>query len=289
MFLLMQFYKVFISIAYLAINTSCFNYGELDKIAHLSKSLSESSGIEQLSNKEELWLINDSGNTNNLFQVNLEGKILDKVEVSGVKNEDWEDLTSDGISKLFIGEFGNNNNNRKDLAIYIINTSVITDSKVTPEIIQFSLEDQKAFPPKRSKRNFDIEAFFYANNHLYLLTKNRSSKFKGKTKLYKLPAKPGKFTAKLIGSYTTCSDKNDCVVTGADLSPDGKKLAILTHDSVFMVTNFNHDFSNGTLTRNKLAHNSQKEAICFSQDGSKLYITDERHKGAGGNLYVWAP
>lgn len=289
MFLLMQFYKILFSIVYLTINTSCINYGELDKLAHLSKLLSESSGIEQFGNNETLWLINDSGNTNNLFQLNLEGDIIDEVEISGVKNEDWEDLTSDGISRLFIGEFGNNNNDRKDLAVYIVNTSAIIDSKVTPEVIHFTLEDQQEFPPKKSKRNFDIEAFFYANNQLYLLTKNRSSKFKGKTKLYKLSAKPGKHVAKLIGSYTTCSDDKDCLVTAADLSPNGKRLAILTHDSVFMVTNFDDDFSNGTLTRHKLAHNSQKEAICFSQDGSRLYITDERHKGAGGNLYVWVP
>ena len=287
--LFMQLYKTILSLAFLIISTSCFNYGELNKIAHLSKALSESSGIEQFKNDTSLWMINDSGNSNNLFKLSTQGKIQEIIEIIGVKNEDWEDLTSDDESRLFIGEFGNNKNDRKDLAIYIVNTSAIIDSKVKPDIIEFYLEDQKDFPPKKSKRNFDIEAFFYANNHLYLLSKNRSSKFNGKTKLYKLVAKPGKQKAKLIGSYITCTNNNHCMVTGADLSPDGKQLAILTHDSVFLVTEFDSDFLNGSITRKKLGHNSQKEAICFNQDGTELYITDERHKGEGGNLYIWAP
>lgn len=269
--------------------SSCFNYGVLEKQAHLSKLLSESSGIEQLNYSNDLWMINDHGNANKLYRVSTDGKIVNTITVKGVKNEDWEDLTSDGASRLFIGEFGNNKNNRKDLAVYCVNLNEIQNNEVVPEIIHFTLEDQEAFPPKKSNRNYDIEAFFYAQNHLYLFTKNRSSKFDGTTKLYKLNASPGHHVAQLIGQYTLCDDKKDCKVTSAAISPDGKEFALLTHNSVYLVSAFTTDFKKGKLRQYPLKHNSQKEAICYSTDGSKLFITDERHKGEGGNLYVWVP
>lgn len=254
-------------------------------IANLSKQLKETSGIANLSKSDTFWLINDSGNSNELFEINDNGKILSVVEVVNAKNQDWEDLASDGAHKLFIGDFGNNNNKRKDLRIYSVAVNQILNNKVTAEVIDFYFEDQHKFPPNKKHRNFDIEAFVYKAGYFYLFTKNRSSEFNGETKLYKIAAEKGKQKAILIDSFVTCNKQTNCAVTSATLSKDKKTLVLLTPTKLYEFTNYiGDDFFKGNVKVTDLEHKSQKEAICF-KDGM-LYITDERVKNKGGNLYL---
>jgi len=256
----------------------------LDITGDLPNSLKESSGIVNLQGSDNFWMINDSGNTNELFEVSESGKIKQIITVENAKNKDWEDLASDGQDKLFIGDFGNNGNKRKNLAIYLVSISSINNGEVSADKITFHFEDQKKFPPKKRDRNFDVEAFVYIKGYFYLFTKNRSSHFDGITKLYKVPAQVGNYSAELIGDFVTCVDSNTCLVTGAAISKDSKELVLLTHDKLFLFTNFKgEDFFNGSVSEINLHHNSQKEAICFK--GNDIYITDEATKKSGGNLY----
>ena len=256
----------------------------LKRLSKLSKLLSESSGITQLK-LNTFWLINDSGNSNELFQIDASGTIIQVVAVTNAFNIDWEDLASDGDSRLFIGDFGNNHNDRKDLAIYSVDTKDIKNNRVKASKISFFYEDQHQFPPKKKKRNYDVEAFFYHNEHFYLFTKNRSSDFDGTTKLYCLPAIPGSQKAKLVGSFKTCVNEKKCKVTAADINHQGNKAVLLMHDKLLVFSEFSvDDFFSGKVKEVKLHHNSQKEAVCFGLDG-KLYITDEHIKKTGGNLY----
>lgn len=252
--------------------------------AKLPSMLKESSGIASLDNSDDFWLINDSGNSPELFEMTIKGDLKRVVKVLDVNNIDWEDLADNNKSRIFIGDFGNNHNLRKDLAIYMIDLNDVTDDKVTPEKVTFYFEDQEKFPPKKKHRNFDVEAFVYYQDAFYLFTKNRSSKFDGTTKLYRVPALKGNHEAKLIDSFKTCNDANDCLVTAADISEDGKTLVLLTHNKVFKFSDFpNDDFFKGGVEEIKLHHKSQKEAICFHEN--KLYLTDEASKKVGGNLY----
>jgi len=257
---------------------------KLEILTNLPKSLKESSGIENLKGDDNFWMINDSGNTNELFELTELGGIKQTVTVENAKNNDWEDLASDGKDKIFIGDFGNNNNKRRNLTIYSIAISSISNGKVSADKITFHFEDQVKFPPKKKYRNFDVEAFVYKNGYFYLFTKNRSSHFNGMTKLYKVPAQTGNYSAQLISEFKTCTDSKTCLVTGAAISDDNKKLVLLTHDKLFLFTDFiGDDFFNGAIIKINLYHNTQKEAICFK--GDDIYIADERVKKTGGNLY----
>ncbi|MBQ0740360.1 hypothetical protein J9332_39385, partial [Aquimarina celericrescens] len=102
------------------------------------------------------------------------------------------------------GDFGNNSNDRKDLNIYKV--SGILSNSLSVSKIEFSYEEQKKFPPKKKELYFDVEAFIYLKNNLYLFTKNRSKKAKGITKLYKIPTTSGQHIAKLIGEYEICNN-----------------------------------------------------------------------------------
>jgi len=256
----------------------------LEITGDLPHSLKESSGIVNLRGSDNFWMINDSGNTNELFEVSETGVIQQIITVENTKNKDWEDLASDGKDTIFIGDFGNNNNKRKDLRIYTVAISSIKNGKVKAVKTKFHFEDQKKFPPKKKDRNFDVEAFVYANSHFYLFTKNRSSEFDGITKLYKVPAQSGNHSAELMGSFETCMDSKKCAITAATISKNNEELVLLAHDKLFLFTNFKgDDFFNGSVSEVYLHHNSQKEAVCFKKD--VIYITDEATKKSNGNLY----
>lgn len=257
----------------------------LKNVTQLPDLLNESSGIEYLKSSLNFWMINDSGNSNELFEISDTGKIKTVVTVVNAKNKDWEDLASNGVDEIYIGDFGNNNNKRRDLVIYTVNTNNIQNNKVKALKTSFYFEDQKKFPPKKKDRNFDVEAFVYKDGYFYLFTKNRSSHFNGVTKLYKVLAEKGDQKAILMDSFVICTNKSDCLITSADLSKDKDELVLLTHNKLYIFTDFKEDyFFTGSLKEINLNHNSQKEAICY-KDGS-FFITDEALKHKKANLYI---
>ena len=75
-------------------------------------------------------------------------------------------------------------------------------------------------------------------------------------------------------------------VTSADISPDGKWLALLSHDKIWLVTAFeNRRFSAGKILLINLDHLSHKAGLCFSSN-TMVYIVDELEFGfLGGKLY----
>lgn len=263
---------------------SCSGNSQLTEIA--TTDLKEISGLEYLSQSKTLWALEDSGNRNKIYRIGEDGKSKDEIVIANIANRDWEELTSDAEGNLYIGDFGNNDNDRKDLAIYKIDKSSLNGKTAeATSKIAFYYPDQTEFPPKKSNRIYDCEAFFEHKGNFYLFTKNRSAKFDGKFNIYKIPNKQGNHKAELLGSLSTCDVYKKCAVTAADISPDGTKAALLTGGNVFVITNFkNGNFANGTMTRYDLGHVSQKEGLTFTDDDT-LLIADEREKKTGGRLY----
>ncbi|WP_340199751.1 hypothetical protein [Ascidiimonas sp. W6] len=266
--------------------TSCYNYGQLEFVTELPKKLKENSGLEIIPDNNLFWLVEDSGNKDHVYGINKKGEIVRDINIKGAKNQDWEDLASDDAGNLFIGDFGNNDNERKDLVIYRIpNPSGIKKEELPSEEIRFTYPEQKDFPPKDSRKLYDAEAFLYLNDYLYIFTKNRSKPFNGNTLLYRIPAVKGTYKATLLGETSLCSERHSCMVTSADISPDKKKVVLLAHDRIWLLQNFKaDDFFSGTVMEIPLDHYSQKESICF-KNNQFLYITDEKSGYKGNNLY----
>jgi len=263
---------------------SCTNFGELKLISNLSKSLEEVSGTEVVSNSKLIWMLNDRGNKSKIYGVSKKGKIVKVIKVNA-KNNDWEDLTSDEKGNLYIGDFGNNESRRKNLAILKVNAKdLLSSKKVEVEKIRFYYPNQTNFPPKSKQLFFDAESFFFHKNSFYIFTKSRvKSKF-GKTALYKIPATKGNHKAEFISDFNSCDEMN-CWITSADISNDGKKVALLSPSSVLIFSDYNKDdFLSGKLTKMPFNYNSQKEGITF-KDNNTILITDEKAHGVGGCLY----
>ncbi|MBA6157232.1 hypothetical protein H3Z83_11980 [Tenacibaculum sp. S7007] len=256
-------------------------------LASLSDELKEVSGIEKTNNSDLLWMLNDGGNSPTIYKVDLNGRIIKEIAIKA-KNKDWEDLTSDEEGNLYIGDFGNNNNKRKDLRILKIkHQDLLTKNKVEVEKIHFSYPSQKKFPPKKKDRFFDAESMFYKNGFIYVFTKSRVKGNYGKTSLYKIPATKGNHVAEYISEFESCSNLH-CWITAAAISPNGKKVALLNHQSVLVFTDFNDDdFFSGVVKEYSFNHVSQKEGVTFKNNNT-LFITDEKAHLKGGNLYEFS-
>jgi len=275
-------------LALLMLPLACANKSQvLKEVFAFPKNLSEVSAVEVTGKSDWIWTLQDSGNAAELYALDKKGKILNTLTITNAKNTDWEDLTSDPSGNLYIGDFGNNDNDRKDQAIYKVDTDDLkkTAAAVSKKI-DFYFPEQKEFPPKKSQRIFDVESFFYYQNHFYLFTKNRSTKFSGRTALYQVPDQTGNHAAKLIATFDSCDNFNHCAITSAAISPDGKKVVLLSSTYVWIFTGYSGtNFFSGKSEQIDLESFTQKEGICF-EGNDKLLITDERKKKTGGYLYT---
>lgn len=270
----------------ICVSTSGVTQVRLKKIVNLPKKMHETSGLLYYKNK---FLIthNDGGNKSEIYILNQKGESLKTIDIEDVKNTDWEDLAQDNKGNIYIGDFGNNDNNRKKLQILILKNGFMDKKKVEPKKITFWYEDQEKFPPKKAELNYDCEAFFEKDGYLYLLTKCRTKPFSGVSKMYVIPAKKGKHKAKLLGQFQFCSTSwKFCSVTAADYDYASNTLTVLTYGKLYVVSNIkNNEFWNGDIEMYNIPLIKQREAVAYLGK-NKWYLTDEYKKGiGGGNLY----
>ncbi len=276
---------IFLSCSFLYFTSCSQETTKITEFFSFPENLNEVSAIEFIPGSDKIWALQDSGNNAELYELDKTGKITNVIAVNA-QNNDWEALASDESGNLYIGDFGNNKNKRKDLCIYKISNSNLQSKSADASKISFYYPEQKEFPPKKSKLFYDAEAFFYFKNNFYIFTKNRSSTFDGTTFIYKIPNIEGHHAAVLIGKFKACDIYKQCAVTAADISPDGKKAVILSANRIWLFENFPEDrFADGKVSEIKLGHFSQKEGVCFISD-SEIYIADEKKKKLGGKLYV---
>lgn len=204
----------------------------------LPQSQRETSGLAWIQGK--LFSINDGGNAAEIYELNPQtGVLIRTITVEGVSNIDWEDLAV-SPTHLYIGDFGNNQGNRKDLRILKVSISdLMNQTKVQPQLIEFTFSDQTQFSFSANSHNFDCEAMVFVNGQLHLFSKNWAD---SKTKQYTLSVDAGKQIATLLGEMDTQG-----LITGADVTSDGKNLVLIGYENkgissrafVWGIPNFN--------------------------------------------------
>ena len=218
------------------------------------------------------WVHNDSGDRARFFAVDGGGGLLAVVVVDGARNVDWEDIAVDDSGHVYLGDVGNNLNERRDLVVYVVDEP---DPRSSPgplhvpvqRRLPFRFPDQEAYPDS-ARFNFDCEGLCWSAGWLYLLTKHRSDTA---TTLYRLdPGRAGEQAAVRLGTRGLGSP-----VTSADASPDGRLLAVLTYRHVFLFERpaSGDDPLAGRRWRLSIEA-GQCEGICF--DGDRLMVTNEQ-------------
>lgn len=224
--------------------------------------INENSGLVKAWQDGYYWTHNDGGGNPELYMLNAAGQLFDTLEVKNAINVDWEDLAKDSKGSLYIGDFGNNLNKRENLSIYKRSTSTV-------EKINFKYVDQTF--EKDEARVFDCEAFFWFNNSLYLFTKSWE-KGKKLTKIYKVPDVAGDYSVAPIDQTLLKTP-----VTGADVSPDGTKFALVTYGKIFIYGIENQAINFKKPIKCIKIGKNQTEAIVF-ENNNKIIFTNEQRK-----------
>jgi hypothetical protein len=197
--------------------------GVLDIYSKLSKNVNESSGVILF--EECLWTFNDSRGEPEIYKIDKNtGKVIKTVRIKNVENHDWEDITQDDDC-IYVGDFGNNKGNRKDLAIYKILKKDIKMGnmvEVEAEIISFSYDDQESFAVKWHSNNFDCESVISFGDSLMIFSKDWADY---KTRMYKLPKTAGKFKINAIAAFDAGG-----LVTGADYNSSSENLVLVGYN-----------------------------------------------------------
>jgi hypothetical protein len=237
----------------------------------LSDSIPETSGL--IAFDKLLWTHNDDTDTL-LYGLNSEGKIQKKVNLKGVKNTDWEEISQDS-TYLYVGDFGNNyHGNRTNLQILRIEKKSILANTPVIDTIAFRYENQTNFSPQKSNAtNFDCEAFVVLQDSIYLFTKEWSS---NKTSVYSLPKNPGNYLAQFKESINVQG-----LITAATLLPTKKGVVLTGYTKkyttfLYLLYDYkNNDFSTGNQRKIKLKLPFHQIEGIATEDGSLFYITNE--------------
>lgn len=244
-------------------------------IPDLSGKLNETSGLILFD--DLLWTINDSGGKNKIYGFNFKGEIKREVEIKDADNTDWESLTQDS-THIYIGDFGNNRGNRKNQSIYKIKKKSIQKKethKVDSKKIKFDFADQTKYN-FNTKTQYDCEAMVEFGTALYLFTKNRKN---FSTTVYRVPKQNGEYKLNPQEKYNV-----DALITGADISPNKKMLALIGYQDNKPILWLFSDISPGNFFEGKnsryeldLINGAQTEGICFLNNNS-IVISCERNR-----------
>lgn len=249
--------------------------GELDLI------IRETSGIAK--DAFTYWTHNDSGNPSDIYQMSEDGQIQNKVRLGDYYNKDWEDITTDG-EHLYIGDFGNNFGNRKDLRILKVRLDSLASTRATvQDTINFRFPDQTEFYGDYN-HNFDCESLIAFGDSLYLFTKNHLDHA---CRVYRVPKAEGTYDAELVGEFNTQG-----IISSAAVSPDGTKVALVGYNYsgvmdpfIWILSDFKGaDFFGGKTKRYNLDMKRQTEGIAFAND-STLMITAEKGLTRAASLF----
>jgi hypothetical protein len=249
------------------------------------EALSELSGLAASRRYPGIvWGHNDSGDSARFFALRPNGEVLAEVSVKGAKNHDWEDIALEG-STLYITDMGNNDNERDNLCVYKLDEPNPTrvNQKVTATKIRVAYPDQTEFPPKKDAWRFDCEAAFLYRGKLHVLTKHRAAGMHflplDSTVLYRLDRE----SPNDVNILTRLDQRSGLGgwVTAADLSPDGKTLAVLAHLPVSSVWLFDVRTGGEKLLsrpthRQVFEKAKQCEALCFLDNQTLLLGNEQR-------------
>lgn len=244
----------------------------------------ENSGIVKSRNQQDVfWMHNDSGDEPRIYAIHRDGTIHSSDRypetpgtlIGGAINVDWEDITAMEDGTLIVGDVGNNQNDRRDLTLYLIDEPAAAAGRTTfRKKIFIRYPDQPSIPAPTSDFNYDCEAIFSLGKDLIFLTKHRSNQA---TKVYRL----SDFSEGITHPLDLLEEfELEGQAVAADSRPDGSQIVVASYDTLwlFEVIDPKHPLS---LPIGRFDYKGEQvEAVCFA-DAETVLISDEQT----ANLY----
>ncbi len=236
-------------------------------------AVNESSGVAASGLKSGVFFThNDSGDSPRFFRFDKTGKVDGEYRLEGASAIDWEDMaraTLGQASYLYLGDVGDNAEKRESIVVY--------RTQEPTEAGKRSITSFETYTIKYPDKPHNCEALFVTSaGDIWVVTKNPG----GISKAFVLrkPPKSGSYTFKHVADIKVDTGGfGGKLVTGGDVSPDGKYVAIRTYSAAleFEVPNKFDDWTKSVPTPIRLPLETQGEAIGYSKDGSSLVTTSE--------------
>lgn len=251
----------------------------------LDGDLAETSGLAAShAHPDVLWLVEDGGNPARLHAVSRRGRRLASLDVAGVSNTDWEDLAAferDGRRYLLVADTGDNGGLRRTLLLHAIEEPARLRDGATLRPA-WSI----AFRWPDGPRDCEAVAVDPARGQVLLVSKKRRP-----PELFAVSLDPGgrgvrtaRRLGRLAGFPAAGAALDDTTrlraqVSAADLSPDGRTLAVLSYGGLLLYGR-PADLGWSEAIRRAPARRDvpwlhQPEAMAWAADGRGLYATGE--------------
>jgi hypothetical protein len=198
-------------------------------VGQMPAVVTESSGLvksRRYADKGVFWTHNDSGDTARIFAVDAGGKLLREVVLPNAKNVDWEEIAADEQGRLIVADIGDNLGKRENITLYRL-----------AEPDAFNADERVAAPHvfrvryPADQKPCDAEALFVRAGSAYLFTKEP-----GCVRCYRLPlpeTPPANDT--VAEAMRVAESKTFGAVTGAALSFDGRRVALINYLTIMVV------------------------------------------------------
>lgn len=202
------------------------------------RELPEISGLAASRRHDDVfWAINDGGNAAAVYALGRSGRRLARYDIEGVPNTDWEDLATfelDGRRYLLVADTGDNGGLRHTVQLHAIpEPDTLEDGTLRPA---WSVN----FRWPGDAMDCEAVAVDDERGEVLLVSKRRHP-----AELYAVPLRPPEGELQVARKLGTLSgipqpSRRDLekkhsrqrlrgLVTAADLSPDGRTLAVMTY------------------------------------------------------------
>lgn len=247
------------------------------EIGQLNNIISEPSGLAMIYNRSngnfEYWAHNEHLYPEEIYSFRLDNlsTITRTIDVNQAFT-DWEDMAKDDNNNIYLGDFGNYVAQTDFQFVKIPDPNTFAGGPPSVDVIKYSY-------PTTGVR--DSEATIHSNGYLYVFSKTVRNDLdptlqENRTYCYKIPDSPKAGGARHLavlhdsfqiiypGDEPPAGEFNSHFkVTGADLSPDKKKLVLLTYQRIWVFSCFEgDDFFGGTVKSFEIPYTSY-EGVTF--------------------------
>lgn len=263
------------------------DYGPAAVVGQIeSADIRESSGLSASECQDVLWTHNDAGGEPIIFAMGLTGKHLGAWKLPDVNSVDWESIATfrdaSGKCLLLIGDIGDNDEKRRDLAIYRIPEPVVSEetsrssaasplTAAAPEVLRFTYAGGPA--------NAETLLVHPTSGFIYIVTKVK----KGPAAVHKLEPRFGGETAHTTANVADISvpAKPEGLITGGSFSPDGKRVMLCDVKNGYELVLPDGAADPDAIWTQRatvvdLGERKQGEGVSYGRDGRSVYASSER-------------
>ncbi len=263
-------------------------YGPAQTLARLKDpAITESSGIvASRSTPGIYWTHNDSGDGPFIYAFDERGSRKGVWRVTGASARDWEDIAAGpgpqgNAVYLYIGDIGDNNQQRPEVTVYrILEPVVTTGDAVATKSKPRLTEPAEAFRLRYPDGKHDAEALLVhpTTGNIYIITK---VSFANPT-VYEAaaPLSTTRTTTLTRLRQLNIPSLLGGIITGGDIAADGRRVALCDYLQGYeivlkdSIAGFDTIWTQ-PLTSFSLGERKQGEAIGYRLDGKALLATSE--------------